>query len=88
MSTKMIIGFDAKRIVSNGTGLGSYGRTLVNDLARKDEDMALHLYAPAPGRDDLREQIVKRENIKFCYPEKKIPHLFLAHKGHRKRLKA
>ena len=44
----MVIGFDAKRIVSNGTGLGSYGRTLVNDLARREEDMALHLYAPAP----------------------------------------
>ena len=68
MDTQMIIGFDAKRIVSNGTGLGSYGRTLVNDLARRDEDMALHLYAPAPGRDDLREQIIKSENIRFCYP--------------------
>ena len=68
MDTKMIIGFDAKRIVSNGTGLGSYGRTLVNDLARRDEDMALHLYAPTPGRDDLQEQIIKSENIRFCYP--------------------
>lgn len=87
MSTKMIIGFDAKRIVSNGTGLGSYGRTLVNDLARKDEDMALHLYAPAPGRDDLREQIVKRENIKFCYPEKKSLTSFWRTKGIVKDLK-
>ena len=31
---KKIIGYDAKRIVRNGTGLGSYGRTLINDLAR------------------------------------------------------
>ena len=83
----MIIGFDAKRIVSNGTGLGSYGRTLVNDLARKDEDMALHLYAPAPGRDDLREQIVKRENIKFCYPEKNSLTSFWRTKGIVKDLK-
>ena len=83
----MIIGFDAKRIVSNGTGLGSYGRTLVNDLARKNEDMALHLYAPAPGRDDLREQIVKRENIKFCYPEKKSLTSFWRTKGIVKDLK-
>lgn len=29
----MIIGYDAKRIVCNKTGLGSYARTLVNDLA-------------------------------------------------------
>ena len=30
---KITIGLDAKRIVGNGTGLGSYGRTLVNNLA-------------------------------------------------------
>jgi glycosyltransferase involved in cell wall biosynthesis len=63
MNAKMVIGFDAKRIVSNGTGLGSYGRTLVNDLARREEDMALHLYAPAPGRDDLRQQLVKTDRL-------------------------
>ena len=37
MSKRMIIGYDAKRIVRNGTGLGNYGRTLVNDLAALDE---------------------------------------------------
>ena len=38
----MIVGIDAKRIVRNGTGLGSYGRTLVNDLIRLgDSDMPL-----------------------------------------------
>ena len=30
----MNIGYDAKRIVRNGSGLGNYGRTLINDLAR------------------------------------------------------
>ena len=30
----MIIGYDAKRIVRNATGLGSYGRTLVNDIGQ------------------------------------------------------
>ena len=29
----IIVGFDAKRIVRNGTGLGAYGRNLVNDLS-------------------------------------------------------
>lgn len=61
------IGFDAKRIVRNGTGLGSYGRTLVNDLAQRD-DLELRLYAPDKGRDDLRTQIVERPNVTFCYP--------------------
>ncbi|MBR6016626.1 MAG: glycosyltransferase family 4 protein, partial [Prevotella sp.] len=68
-SKNIIIGFDAKRIVRNGTGLGSYGRTLVNDLAA-DENLQLRLYAPDKGRDDLRNQIVSRPNVTFCYPSR------------------
>ena len=63
----MIIGFDAKRIVSNGTGLGSYGRTLINDLAQ-DDALSLRLYAPNSGRTNLRGQIIERPNVTFCYP--------------------
>ena len=64
----MIVGIDAKRIVRNGTGLGSYGRTLVNDLIRLgDSDMQLRLYAPDEGRDELRSQII--EGAEFCYPK-------------------
>ena len=64
---KLIVGFDAKRIVRNGTGLGSYGRTLVNDLIRRgDNDITLRLYAPDQGRDDLRNQIL--DGAPFCYP--------------------
>ena len=61
-----IIGFDAKRIVRNGTGLGSYGRTLVNDLAKYP--LTLRLYAPDEGRDDLRNQILQSEHISFHIP--------------------
>ena len=51
----MRIGLDAKRIVRNGTGLGAYGRTLVNDMARRhDQDLDLLLYAPDRGRDASR----------------------------------
>jgi len=67
MMDKMIIGFDAKRIVRNRTGLGSYARTLVNDLAQR-EDLQLRLYAPDAGHDDLRCQVQERENLCFCYP--------------------
>lgn len=67
MAERIIIGFDAKRIVRNGTGLGSYGRTLVNDLARLDE-FDLRLYVPDGGMAQLRSQIVWRENVSFCYP--------------------
>lgn len=66
MTERMKIGFDAKRIVHNGTGLGSYGRTLVNDLA--SYPLELKLYAPDKGKDELRQQIKLRENVSFCYP--------------------
>lgn len=64
------IGLDAKRIVRNGTGLGSYGRTLVNDLIRLgDRDLQLNLYAPDAGRDELRGQMIGDSNMQFCYPQ-------------------
>ena len=66
----MIVGVDAKRIVRNGTGLGSYGRTLVNDLLRRgDSELKLRLYAPDEGKDSLRGQII--EGATFCYPTEK-----------------
>jgi len=64
----MKIGYDAKRIVRNGTGLGNYGRTLVNDIAQYDRQLDLRLYAPDKGRDKLRGQIVAQNNVSFCYP--------------------
>ena len=73
MMDKMIIGFDAKRIVRNRTGLGSYARTLVNDLAQR-EDLLLRLYAPDAGHDDLRSQVPERENLCYCYPSSLTSH--------------
>lgn len=65
----MNIGYDAKRIVRNGTGLGSYGRTLINSISAVDTDDMLSLYAPDEGRDDLRSQIILRPNVSFHYPD-------------------
>ena len=70
MKDKMRIAFDAKRIVQNGTGLGSYGRTLVNDLSKFD-DLDLTLYAPNKGRDDLRQQITESDHLRFFFPHEK-----------------
>lgn len=67
MKQQITIGFDAKRIVRNGTGLGSYGRTLVNDLANNAE-LNLLLYAPDSGREALRTQVPERDNLHFVYP--------------------
>ena len=66
----MNIGLDAKRIVRNASGLGNYGRTLVNDLCNiVDHDTMLHLYAPDPGNEVLREQVKTSDRVRFVYPE-------------------
>ena len=75
MEQSLTIGFDAKRIVRNGTGLGSYGRTLVNDLAHYP--INLRLYAPDMGRPDLRNQIVQSENISLHTPHSSLLVKFL-----------
>lgn len=67
----MRIAFDAKRIVANGTGLGSYGRTLINALAVERPTDQFLLYAPDQGRDDLRCQIIERPNVSLVYPSRK-----------------
>lgn len=66
----MKIGFDAKRIARNGTGLGSYGRTLVNALSEADPQYELRLYAPDKGREDLCQQVNAADNIVWCYPSR------------------
>ena len=65
----MTVGIDAKRIVRNGTGLGSYGRTLVNDLLRLDGGMTLRLYAPDEGRQELREQVTAEPEAVAAKPQ-------------------
>ena len=61
----VIIGYDAKRIVRNATGLGNYGRTLVNDIVNC-QDVDLHLYAPDKGRENLQSQILPGVNWHFA----------------------
>ncbi|MBM6992293.1 MAG: glycosyltransferase family 4 protein [Prevotella sp.] len=63
----LLIGFDAKRIVCNGTGLGSYGRTLVNSLSALADGPCMRLYAPDEGRDDLRHQVEESDRVEFVY---------------------
>lgn len=69
----MIIGLDAKRIVRNGTGLGSYGRTLVNDLAViVPDDTCLRLYAPDGGEERYRTQVNESPRIEMVYPHGRV----------------
>lgn len=67
----MIIGFDAKRIVSNSTGLGSYARTLINSMSALAKDKhQLWLYAPNSGSDNLRMQVEENDTVRYVYPRK------------------
>lgn len=67
----MIIGFDAKRIVRNFTGLGSYSRTLVNDLsAIVPKGTSMLLYTPDEGRTELRSLVKETQYMKYVYPQK------------------
>ena len=65
----IIVGFDAKRVVRNRTGLGAYGRNLVNDLAALYPHMQLLLYAPDEGREDLARQVKSAQNLCMVYPK-------------------
>ena len=70
MQQTIKIGFDAKRIVHNATGLGNYGRTLVNDLvASSPDNWHFQLYAPDKGRDDLRAKIAPSPKLSYAYPQ-------------------
>lgn len=65
----MTIGYDAKHIVCDNTGPGSYGRTLINDIAdAATPDIMLNLYTPERGDAALRRQVTPRQNIKYVYP--------------------
>ena len=69
MEKKLTVGFDAKRIVRNASGLGAYSRTLVNDIIRCSRGgMNLLLYAPDRGLDSLRSQI-DTGGARFVYPQ-------------------
>ena len=46
MANKLKIGFDAKRLFHNHTGLGNYSRTLVRDLQRLYPEHEYHLFTP------------------------------------------
>lgn len=68
MQQYLTIGYDAKRALSNGTGLGNYCRTLLNDLGTTDTTDSFRLYVPDLGRDDLRSKLIMPANMKLVTP--------------------
>lgn len=57
----MRIGFDAKRLFYNNTGLGNYSRTLVNNLLRFEQDVKAELFVPQ-GNSAFHSYYEEHEN--------------------------
>src|SRR5574344_2295590 len=65
MKTDITIAFDAKRALSNYSGLGSFSRTLLNDIIQTNPSFQYLLFAPNSGKEDLRKEI--NEDFQFHY---------------------
>lgn len=55
----MRIGYDAKRLFHNFTGLGNYSRTLLQDLAQFVPDSEYHLYSSSAPRNARTEAFLE-----------------------------
>jgi len=64
----MKIGFDAKRLFRNYTGLGNYSRTLVRNLQNKYPEHEYHLYT---------DKIIHSPETEYFLTSKK----FIIHEG-------
>lgn len=65
----MRIGFDAKRIFHNTTGLGNYSRDTVRVLSEEYPTFIYYLYNPKPGKV---KRLSLKGNMKVCLPKQKI----------------
>lgn len=63
----MTIGFDARKMLHNRTGLGNYARTLVSDIAAIAPDERLLLFSTDKGDDALRHSM-EGARTGFVYP--------------------
>ena len=62
----MRIGFDAKKIVSNLTGIGNYSRGVVN-LLSPDSNFKCVLFAPDAGKEKCLAGLDESDNVEFVY---------------------
>jgi glycosyltransferase involved in cell wall biosynthesis len=66
----MNIGFEAKRIFTNMTGLGNYSRFVVNALSEFQPDNRYFLYTPRKTSNTEVNETVSRENVEVVIPGK------------------
>ena len=64
------IGYDAKKLFHNFTGLGVYSRALLNHLYLKNKDIEYHLYSPSPLAEPCKNHFSffrEKENISLHF---------------------
>ncbi|MDR1562430.1 MAG: glycosyltransferase family 4 protein [Dysgonamonadaceae bacterium] len=65
----MNIGFDAKRIVQNNTGLGNYSRFVVEVMSEYFPDNNYFLLAPKRKENSRLNVLKSRANVRFIFPD-------------------
>lgn len=65
----MRIGFDAKRLFNNSTGLGNYSRTLVRSISELYPENDLFLFTPAKGKN-IEAEYFYSSNFSIISPHK------------------
>lgn len=68
MKKSLTIGFEAKRLVKNATGLGNYSRTLIQELALAPSAPALKLFVPNEGRKEWYTAMAQLPQTDFILP--------------------
>ncbi|MCF0183387.1 MAG: glycosyltransferase family 4 protein [Bacteroidaceae bacterium] len=59
----MVIGYDAKRVFRNFTGLGNYCRSTLDMLERYHPELVQRLYSPSLGGEDVRTERFRERAI-------------------------
>jgi glycosyltransferase involved in cell wall biosynthesis len=67
------LGFDAKRLFHNATGLGNYSRTLVRNLRAAHPEFDYRLYTPRPGDHRLTREFLNDPAFTTHYNATPLP---------------
>ena len=61
----MKIGFDAKRVFNNSTGLGNYSRSVIDSISQYNPTYQLHLFTPIKNQDIFK---IQKPNTQIITP--------------------
>jgi glycosyltransferase involved in cell wall biosynthesis len=64
----MRIGFDAKRVFSNATGLGNYSRFIIKALSKNFQENDYYLYTPYQGFNSETKTLINLNNVHLRTP--------------------